>query len=222
MELEWNAICCPLVQAWPACTPWCWWCRPGYGVYVMREKVRPRRKERRRPASIWSCEFSFLQSLTGACSVLIFILIQPDFFFCDMLPLSAHYIILLVESVLFGVFVMVIFYDQVGAHAHTSEAYICATLTFCLELKHLVWNECGISDLMLAKGVMTSIADGTHGAESGESWLVWFRFRCFTSRSDFLHASVSKRGQSLTPSVTCSEPLTSTSDIFILINAWII
>lgn len=29
------------------------------------------------------------------------------------LSLSAHYIILLVESVLFGVFVMVIFYDQV-------------------------------------------------------------------------------------------------------------
>lgn len=33
-------------------------------------------------------------------------------------PLSAHYIILLVESVLFGVFVMVIFYDQVHTHTH--------------------------------------------------------------------------------------------------------
>ena len=32
---------------------------------------------------------------------------------CPPLSFSAHYIILLVESVLFGVFVMVIFYDQV-------------------------------------------------------------------------------------------------------------
>lgn len=81
--------CCPLVQAWPACTPWCWWCRPGYGVYVTREKVRSRRKERRRPASIWSCEFSFLQSFTGGCSVLIFILIQPVLFFFVTCSLSA-------------------------------------------------------------------------------------------------------------------------------------
>lgn len=34
--------------------------------------------------------------------------------------LSAHYIILLVESVLFGVFVMVIFYDQVHTFMHHS------------------------------------------------------------------------------------------------------
>lgn len=43
-----------------------------------------------------------------------------DFF---SLCLSAHYIILLVESVLFGVFVMVIFYDQVCARNTRTQAY---------------------------------------------------------------------------------------------------
>lgn len=63
--LNWNEeqrCCCPLVQAWPACTPWSWWCRPGSGIFVTRERVRPRRKEKRRRASIWSCEFCLLQS----------------------------------------------------------------------------------------------------------------------------------------------------------------
>lgn len=163
--------CCPLVQAWPACTPWCWWCRPGYGVYVTREKVRPRRKERRRPASIWSCEFSFLQSFTGACSVLIFILIQPDFFFFlwhAPSQCSLHHPpggVSVVRRFCHGHLL------RSGRCTRSHIRGICATLTFCLELKHLVWNECGISDLMLAKGVMTSLVDGTHRAESGESWL---------------------------------------------------
>lgn len=157
-----HCHCCRLVQAWPACTLWCWWCRRGYGVYATRERVRPRRKERRRPASIWSCELSVLQSFTEPVDFWSWYSFSLTF--CDVLPLSAHYIILLVESVLFGVFVMVIFYDQVGTHAHTSDAYICGTLTLFLKLKqvHLVQHEHRISDLMFAEGVTTSIAGSTH------------------------------------------------------------
>lgn len=52
--------------------------------------------------------------------------------FCALLPFSAHYIILLVESVLFGVFVMVIFYDQVGTDTNTIDARICVMLALCI------------------------------------------------------------------------------------------
>lgn len=111
-EMKW--CWCPLMQAWPACTLWSWWCRPGSGVYVTRERVRLRRKEKRRLANIWSCEFSLLQSLVEPVHLWSLLFIISLICFCDLLRSSAHYIILLVESVLFGVFVMVIFYDQVS------------------------------------------------------------------------------------------------------------
>lgn len=60
---EMECGCCPLMQAWPACTLWSWWCRPGCGVYVTKERVRLKRKEKSRLANISSCEFCLLQCL---------------------------------------------------------------------------------------------------------------------------------------------------------------